>query len=361
MSIISINKKAAEKPKENLKDKDTFELTNYINNNIKTIEDLEKLVDDNTEVFSHQKAPEYYLSCIEKHGVTTKELYKSLTSITINEKALINRSYVSHFLGSTKTLSRDNLFILAIFGKLTTEETRTLLKYANSRDFYPKDKRDTFIKFIFAQQGNPKYPTPTDLYYAAEEFLAEEKLKPLCNKLPMPIVDESDMPRNFSYDKETVMLDEGILDIESIDDLSIFVKENSDIITSEEILKYNNVSAYMLECAAEIGLSPKEFIDLIFNNYAIEQPSLYHMFNIYGNNNPSTIKGFSRNSIIAFGIIGGFSLEQINRALKYNKSNTLYIRNWRDLYLMFAITHNYSYDKIEEWLYRKGLEPLNKN
>lgn len=342
---------------DNVNRKDTLWIAGQVGK-IPTLEALESFIGENKEVFSYDKAPDYYLKCLTKNGITTKELYKNITSIQVDGKPLINRSYVSHFLGSTKTLSRDNLFILAIFAKMTVDEVNTLLKYANSRGFYDKDKRDVYIKFIFENINDPEYPTTIDLYHGAEEFLAENNQRPLCNKLSWNPQAQQKKYIPASED-ETVYIGNKLSDVTSIDDLYAFLDENSNSITSEEISKYQRVSAFILDCVKESGKTPTDFINAIIDEgYLMELSSLYHLFNI--NQASKVIKGFTRNSIIAFGIIGDLDLKQINRALKLNNDQPLYARNLRDLYLMFFIHQNLSYEEIEENLFKKGFSLLNR-
>lgn len=341
--------------------KDTLWITGQVGK-IPTLEALEKFIGQNKEVFSYDKAPDYYLKCLEKNGITTKELYKNITSVKIDGKALINRTYISHFLGATKTLSRDNLFILALFAKMNVDEVNNLLKYANSRGFYDKDRRDKHLKFIFEHVNDPDYPTTADLYKGAEDFLADANERPLCNKLPWtpPALPVGYIPPK---EEETIFIGKGLGEIATTEELYAVLNDNPNSITSEEVSKYQRVSAFILDCVSESGLTPTDFIKKINDSeegagYIMELSSLYHLFNI--NNNSRIIKGFTRNNIIAFGIIGGLDLKQINRALKLNNDQPLYARNLRDLYLMFFIQKNYEYNDIEEQLLRKGFSLLNK-
>lgn len=337
--------------------------TIWIGEQLKTISDIDELqafIAENKVIFKYEKAADYYLRCIENHGVSTKNLYKLIASIKIENKELINRSYLAHFLGATKSLSRDNLFIISIFGKLTTEEVSTLLKYANSRDFYDKDVRDLCLKFMFKTRDSGEIPILLDqpnMYNETENFLERQEQRPLCNKISYESKRKTE--RESFRDCETVFIGKDFSKVNNVNDFEEFLENNADVISDEDVLKFKKVSAYIINCVIQKGMTASEYINKIANeDYVMELSGIYHLFNI--NNESKVVKGFTRNSIISFGIIGKLNINEINRALKLNNNQPLYVRDLRDLYLAFSILNSISYWETEETLLRNGFEPLNK-
>ena len=69
-------------------------------------------------------------------------------------------------------------------------------------------------------------------------------------------------------------------------------------------------------------IDKKSFIKAVIQQSSLERSYVYHLL--------SGEYGLTRDKLIQFAIIGGFSLEETNKLLKYAHMATLYARDTRD-------------------------------
>lgn len=79
---------------------------------------------------------------------------KKLKISQVARGAQLNDKYVYQIFNGDKNPSRDKLIALAFGLHLTAEETQTLLKLAEHRELYARDKRDSLILFSLIHNKN---------------------------------------------------------------------------------------------------------------------------------------------------------------------------------------------------------------
>ena len=72
---------------------------------------------------------------------------KNISKASLIANSNLERTYVYHILSGTKTPGRDKLIILAIAAGADIAETQNLLKYAQERPLYVRDRRDGLIYY----------------------------------------------------------------------------------------------------------------------------------------------------------------------------------------------------------------------
>jgi len=322
-------------------------------NNIHSEQELKDFIKNNKAAIKHDLASDYFLKCLENHGLTQREFNKQIGSVEIEGKPLISRTFISHFLGNRKVLSRDNLFILAIFSKMTLDEVNHFLKYSCIRPFYPKDRRDYLLQFIFTK--NSQAEDSIEFYHEVEATLMQSGFRPLCNKIKFTSPYEQE---DFLFlEADTTKLGEGLVEASSELNFSRLFKENSPYLANADYLKNKEATKYLLKCCQENGLEPADLVNEILTYYEVSASHVYHVLNI---KNESNIKAYTtRDGLIAYSIIGGLRLDQVNRVLQLSGFAPIYAKNKRDFCLAFCILEKYDYYGTELELIHQGLKPLN--
>lgn len=327
--------------------------------NIHSEEAMDENIEANQKHFKNEfTAGDYFLQCLSEHNVTMTEINRALKSNPVDDKEfhgkpIMDRTLVSHFIGGRKNLSRDQLIILSILGKLTLKELEVMFKYAGYRQLYEKDSRDVMLKYALGKAS--EYDSPLELYKDIEYFLKEQHQAPLCSKLDNPF--EPQYNPNFQNETETVLLRGKLEEVKTPEDLQQYVEMHKDDMDSANSLRMTKVSDYIKKCCQTKGLSIDKLIHDITDCY-LDESTTYHLLHI--NQETKTIKPFTRNNIIAIGIIAGLHIKQINQALKLNGNQELYARDQRDYCLMYCILEKYSYLETEEFLQKHDLAPLYK-
>ena len=72
---------------------------------------------------------------------------KNISKAALIANSNLERTYVYHILSGSKTPGRDKLIILAIAAGADIAETQNLLKYAQERPLYVRDRRDGLIYY----------------------------------------------------------------------------------------------------------------------------------------------------------------------------------------------------------------------
>ena len=72
---------------------------------------------------------------------------KNISKAALIASSNLERTYVYHILNGSKTPGRDKLIILAIAAGADIVETQNLLKYAQERPLYVRDRRDGLIYY----------------------------------------------------------------------------------------------------------------------------------------------------------------------------------------------------------------------
>lgn len=91
---------------------------------------------------------------------------------------------------------------------------------------------------------------------------------------------------------------------------------------------------YLLAAAETHGLNKKAFTKLLITSSSLERSYVYHLL--------SGEVGMTRDKLLQFAIIGGFSLAETNNLLKYGHVAQLYARNPRDAVLIYSINQKLS-------------------
>lgn len=118
----------------------------------------------------------------------------------------------------------------------------------------------------------------------------------------------------------------------------------------EEAFAVPDALTYLLELAKNRGLDKKSFAKAIIQQSSLERSYVYHLL--------SGEYGLTRDKYIQFAIVGGFSLEEINKLLKYAKMATLYARDSRDAILIYGLQQKMSLIDINMTLDELGCELL---
>lgn len=118
----------------------------------------------------------------------------------------------------------------------------------------------------------------------------------------------------------------------------------------EEAFSVPNVLDYLLETANSYGFDKKSFIKAVIQQSSLERSYVYHLL--------SGEYGLTRDKLIQFAIIGGFSLEETNKLLKYAHMATLYARDTRDAVLIYSLQQKMSLIDVNLTLDELGHEPL---
>lgn len=327
--------------------------------NIHSEKDMDAHIEANQKHFKNEfTAGDYFLQCLSEHNITMTAINRALKSNPVEDKdvhgqPIINRTLVSHFLGGRKNVTRDQLIILSILGKLTPKELETLFRYTGYRPLYEKDSRDVILKYALSKAD--EYDSPLELYNDIEYFLKEQHQAPLCNKLDNPF--EPQHNPDFQNETETVLLRGDLENVKTPEDLQQYMTEHQKDMDSADSLRMTKVSDYIKKCCKDNGLAIDKLIHDITDCY-LDESTTYHLLHI--NPETKTIKPFTRNNIIAIGIIAGLHIKQINKALKLNGNQELYARDQRDYRLMFCILEKYTYLETEEYLQKQGEQPLYK-
>ena len=114
--------------------KTTYDLTEKIKSAI-GVEEL-KNYQKNNKSEMHKEPIQYLLDTATLHNIDKSTLIKN---------SGIERTRASHILSNDRTMTRDVCLAFAFAGKLTLDETNTLLKYASHNQLYARDKRDSVI------------------------------------------------------------------------------------------------------------------------------------------------------------------------------------------------------------------------
>ena len=72
---------------------------------------------------------------------------KNISKAALIANSNLERTYVYHILNGSKTPGRNKLIILAIAAGADIAETQNLLKYAQERPLYVRDRRDGLIYY----------------------------------------------------------------------------------------------------------------------------------------------------------------------------------------------------------------------
>jgi hypothetical protein len=135
---VAATEKTAAAPTTVAPEKSTEELLRELRH----MEDVEQFTRANAGDLVVPDVREYLLRTAAAHGVSKKDLGRD---------CLLERTYAAHLLGGSKKLTRDKLLIFALVGKLTPEETQTLLKYGRVGQLYIRDKRDKLLLFALQE------------------------------------------------------------------------------------------------------------------------------------------------------------------------------------------------------------------
>ena len=86
---------------------------------------------------------------------------KNISKATLIANSNMERTYVYHILSGNKTPGRNKLIILAIAAGADITETQNLLKYAQERPLYVRDRRDGLIYYGIDQGKSLMYINET--------------------------------------------------------------------------------------------------------------------------------------------------------------------------------------------------------
>ena len=99
----------------------------------------------NNAELAYPAAMEYLRSLMESKNISRAELVAATN---------LERTYAYHILSGAKKPSRDRLIILAIAARASLDEAQKLLKYAEERPLYVRDRRDSLIYYGIEHSKN---------------------------------------------------------------------------------------------------------------------------------------------------------------------------------------------------------------
>ena len=97
-----------------------------------------------------------------------------------------------------------------------------------------------------------------------------------------------------------------------------------------------------------------EYIDALLKERGMKRSELIVKLNldrVYGYQMLSGIRTHVKHNIILIGLFLGVTLDQMHTMLRMCGRESLYIRNIEDARVMYALEHNYSYEKALEFIY----------
>lgn len=94
------------------------------------------------------------------------------------------------------------------------------------------------------------------------------------------------------------------------------------------------VLEYLLQTALAHGLEKKAFTKRLIQQSSLERSYVYHLL--------SGEVGMTRDKLIQFAIIGGFTIDETNNLLKYGQEAQLYARDTRDAVIIYSFNHKLS-------------------
>lgn len=118
----------------------------------------------------------------------------------------------------------------------------------------------------------------------------------------------------------------------------------------EEAFSVPDALAYLLDTVNKHGFDKKTFTKAVIQQSALERSYVYHLL--------SGEYGLTRDKYIQFAIVGGFTLEETNKLLKYAHMATLYARDTRDAVLIYCLQQKLSLIDVNMTLDDLGHEPL---
>lgn len=144
--------------------------------------------------------------------------------------------------------------------------------------------------------------------------------------------------------KVTQDISNSIAEAKSIDELKKLQVE------TQVLLDDNDALDYIIATAEKHGFDKRNFIKEVVQTSNLERSFVYHIF--------SGMKALTRDKIIIFSIVGKFSIDELDAALKYAGFATLYSRNQRDFVIMYIIRKKMSLYEANSCLLDFKLEEL---
>lgn len=117
--------------------------TDELNHEITAATDIEDYLKINKNSLLIYDLPGHLNMLLSQKGLSRAEVVRG---------SLLDRAYVYQIFSGEKTPSRDKLLALAFGLRLTSEETRKMLKLSCNRELYARDERDALILFALQQE-----------------------------------------------------------------------------------------------------------------------------------------------------------------------------------------------------------------
>ena len=130
-------------------------------------------------------------------------------------------------------------------------------------------------------------------------------------------------------------------ELNSVNNIDEYFKENKDVLIDFTIAEYL-YDVFKEKCLVKSQVFRKAEIDEIYG------------YQIFGG-----LKNPSRNTLIAICIGAGFTLNEIQTALKIAGYASLYVKNKRDCIILYGINNHKNVCEINEMLYDKNEDTLN--
>ncbi len=126
-----------------------------------------------------------------------------------------------------------------------------------------------------------------------------------------------------------------------------FTRKLDDILENEHIREITSIDKYLNELIARKEVSKSKIIAKAGINHT-------YAYQILSGERQKP----SRNILIQFAIGLNASLRETNRLLRIAGHSELYIKNKRDVIIMYGIKHGYNLEKVEELLYEYNQETI---
>ena len=134
-----------------------------------------------------------------------------------------------------------------------------------------------------------------------------------------------------------------------------------------EIFEHNTIVDFFSEnCQEFTELSLSAFLNSMLAKHNIKKAEVFRRAGLVGNNYGYELfrcdrKTPSRDILLRLCLAFPMTIDETQLALKNAELATLYPRNKRDAYILFALKNTLSLDELDELLYEKGLDPLSRN
>lgn len=129
-----------------------------------------------------------------------------------------------------------------------------------------------------------------------------------------------------------------------------------------ELQNTTNIEDFVAENQNEMIISSlSEYLRQLLNKYNLEKSDVFRRAKMTESNYGYELfrddsKKASRDKLIQICVGFPLTIEEAQEVLRYGKVRTLYPRDERDAYILFALNNNYDMAQLNDLLFAKGLK-----